>query len=148
MIISGLCVDIQIISGNCNCWSTCTSIIQSIASCKIPDLYFYDNVLCCSSSLTKVIILSLHTFLTSFLVWFIMTCISCAITLNTALWQNVYLPLCNTFWQHANIWAALASSFLQWAHSISSNPHWAGFCGDTNVLYVAQGKTKLTEELN
>ena len=113
MTISGLCVDIQIASGNHNCWSTYTSITQSFASCNIPDLLcFRDNVLHCLPSFTKVIILSLHSFLTSLLTWFIMTCISCAITLNTVLWWNVYLPLCNAFWQ-PNIWAMLAFFFCR-----------------------------------
>ena len=136
MTISGLCVDIQIASGNGDYWTTSTSITHSFVSCKIPDLlYFFDDVFRCSHSLTKVIILSFHTFLTSFLIWFIMTYVSCAITLNTALWRNVYLPLSNTFWQPVNIWTMLASSR---AHSISSsNPQRARFCGDTNVLYVA-----------
>ena len=144
MTISGLCVDIQIASGNHNCWSTHTSITQSFASCNIPDLLcFLDNVLHCLPSFTKVIILSLHSFLTSFLTWFIMTCISCAITLITALWRNLYLPLCNAFWQPANIWATLASSFLQRAHSMSSsNPQQAYFCGDANALYVAPRQNK------
>ena len=66
MTISGLCVGIQIASGNRNCWSSSTSITQSFASCKIPYLlYFFGNVLCCWP-LAKVIILSLQTFLASF----------------------------------------------------------------------------------
>ena len=62
MTISGLCIDIQTASGNRNCWSTSTSINQSSASCKIPLLlYFLDDILCCSPSLTKIIVLSLHS---------------------------------------------------------------------------------------
>lgn len=38
MIKSGLCVDMQKASGNRYCWSISTSITQSFASCKIPDL--------------------------------------------------------------------------------------------------------------
>ena len=46
MTISGLCVDIQTASGNRNPWSISTSITQSLASCKIPNLsYFLDDVL-------------------------------------------------------------------------------------------------------
>ena len=59
MTISGLCVDIQIASANHNCWSIYTSITQSFASCKTPDLSnFFDDALHCSPFLTKVIMLS------------------------------------------------------------------------------------------
>ena len=67
MTISGLCADMQIASGNSNYWSISSSITQSFALCKIPDLHFLDDVLRCSPSLTKVTILSLHTFLLSWL---------------------------------------------------------------------------------
>ena len=144
MTISGLCVDIQMSSGNHYCWFMSTSITQCFISGKIPDLlYVLDDVLCCSPSLTKVVILSLLTFVTSLLTWFIMTYISCAIILNTASWRNVHLPLCNTFWQPGNIWATLASSFQQRAHSISSwNSQRGWFCGDPNRLYVAPRQNK------
>ena len=77
----------------------------------------------------------------------IVTCISCAITLNTALWWNVYLLHCNAFWQPANIWEMLDSSFLEREHSISSsNPQRARFCGDAKVLYVAPRQNKTKQE--
>ena len=73
----------------------------------------------------------------------IMTCISCAITLNTASWWNVYFPLCNASWQPGNIWAMLPSSFLARAYSIpSSNPQQAQFCGEAKVLHVAPWQSK------
>ena len=76
----------------------------------------------------------------------IMTCISCAITLNTAFWRNIYLPNCNVFWQRVNIWATLDSSFPQRAHSISSsNLQRAWFCGDSEVLYVPPRQNKTNQ---
>ena len=123
-LISCLYADIQTTSGTRNCCSTSTPITQSFASCKIPNLSYFLHVLRGSTpSFIKIIVPSLPTFLISFQTWFIMTYIWCRITTNIVLWRNVYIPLCNAFWQPVNLWAMLASSFLHRAQSVStSNP--------------------------